>query len=415
VTAARSIRRAAGWLALLAALVLPAAAGAAPPRVSAPSAIVVEAGSGDVAYAKAADARRPIASATKLMTALITLERAKLSDVLPAARYRALPVESKINLRPGERMTVADLLRGLLIESANDAAETLAQGIAGSRASFVRQMNRRAQQLGLENTHFANPIGLDQPGNYSSARDLAKLTLALRRFSFFRRTVDREEVTLRSGARPRTIDNRNQLVHRYGWIDGVKTGRTMQAGWVLVASSHRGRIPLVSVVLGTPTEEARNADTLALLRHAQGLYRRVEIVSRGEILDRVPIRYRDGATLDLVASRSVYRVLRRGDRDYDVRVVERPDEVDGPVGYGERVARAEVLVHGRRVTRVALLAADEIAAASVGRKTQDWMTRPWTLVAFAAILLLAMLLTYLRRPRQPDPRSRHAREGAEAA
>ena len=200
--------RLAAVAAVLALALAPAARAAdPPPSVSAPSALVIEAETGDVAYAKQQHRRRAIASATKLMTALLVLERSRPSTVLRAVPYRALPVESKINLRPGERMTVADLLRGLLVESANDAAVTLAERVGGSREAFVRAMNQRAAKLGLENTHFANPIGLDDPMNYSSARDLVWLTQRLRAFEFFRRTVARESVTLRSGrarARSRT-------------------------------------------------------------------------------------------------------------------------------------------------------------------------------------------------------------------
>ena len=198
------------------------------------------------------------------MTALLTLERTKPSTVYRAVRYRALPVESKINLRAGEKMTVADLLRGLLIESANDAAATLAERVSGSRPAFVQAMNVRAQQLGLKDTHYANPIGLDAPGNYSSARDLVRLTLRLRAFEFFRRTVAREQVTLRSGDRPRTLENRNRLV-RLPQINGVKTGHTQGAGYVLVGSGRQRGITLISVVLGAPSEAARESDTRRLL------------------------------------------------------------------------------------------------------------------------------------------------------
>jgi serine-type D-Ala-D-Ala carboxypeptidase (penicillin-binding protein 5/6) len=172
--------------------VLPAAAAAqSEPTVSARSAVVVEASTGRTVFAKAPNARRPIASTTKLMTALLVLERASLDDVYAAARYDALPIESKIDLRTGERMNVRDLLRALLLASANDAAVTLAVGTSGSQRAFVRDMNRRARQLGLENTRFANPVGLDTGGGYSSAADLARLTLRLRRNAFFRETVDR--------------------------------------------------------------------------------------------------------------------------------------------------------------------------------------------------------------------------------
>ena len=199
------------------------------------------------------------------MTALLTLEEARPSEVLRAVRYSALPAESKINLQPGEKMTVADLLRGLLIESANDAAATLATRVGGSEAAFVRQMNARAQKLGLKNTHFANPIGLDQAGNYSTARDLVRLTLRLRAFDFFRRTVARERVTLKTGNRPRTLENRNTLV-RLPVVTGVKTGHTQQAGYVLIGSGRKRGITLISAVLGAPSVAAREADTRKLLR-----------------------------------------------------------------------------------------------------------------------------------------------------
>ena len=183
----------AALLAALAVLLLAAPAQAAerpcPDYIQAPSAIVIETSTGVVACSRNADERRSIASTTKLMTALLTLERAKLSDTFTAARYFPGPGESRIQLQPGERMRVRDLMRGLLIESANDAAVTLAEGVSGSRGAFVKAMNRRAKQLKLTNTHYANPIGLDEAGNYSSARDLVRLATILRTNRFFRTTV----------------------------------------------------------------------------------------------------------------------------------------------------------------------------------------------------------------------------------
>src|SRR5919201_3500585 len=146
------------------------------------------------------------------MTALITLERARLSRVMTTVGYHGAPAESVIGLRAGERMSAADLLRGLLLASANDAAATLAARVGGSQRAFVAMMNARARQLGLRHTHYANAIGLDDPGNYSSAEDLVKLTLILRRNAFFREVTNLPRTTLQSGAHPRTILNRNLLV-----------------------------------------------------------------------------------------------------------------------------------------------------------------------------------------------------------
>src|SRR4051794_21329591 len=226
-----------GALAVLA--LLPGASAAAPPSLHARAAILVQPDTGDVVYARSPDARRPIASTTKLMTALLTLERTNLDDVVPAAPYHPLPAESVAGLRTGERLTVRDLLRALLLASANDAAETLAVDVSGSQAAFVRAMNARAAQLHLRNTHYANAIGLDEQGNYSSARDLVTLAGVLLRKPFFALTVNRPRATLSSGARVRRIVNRNSLVREFPFVHGVKTGHTQQAGYVLVGEAQR--------------------------------------------------------------------------------------------------------------------------------------------------------------------------------
>jgi D-alanyl-D-alanine carboxypeptidase (penicillin-binding protein 5/6) len=386
------------------------------PAVTAPSTIVVIAPSGDVACARNADTVRPIASATKLMTALLALESRKLSDVIPAARYRALPVESKINLRPGERLTVSDLLRGLLLESANDAAVTLAEGIAGSRPAFVRRMNRRAKELALTNTSYANPIGLDAPGNASTARDLATLTLALRKFDFFRKVVDRSSATLESGDRVRTIANRNVLVRRFPWINGVKTGHTRGAGYVLVASGKRNRIQLVSVVLGAATEGARSEDTLKVLAGGFRRAREVVPVRRGQRFAQVPIRYGRGARLPLVAPRTIRRVVLRTEAGGWRTVVEgRPAEVEGPVRRGARLATLVVLHRGERVTTLPLVAAAAVPEANLGTKTKDSLTKPLSMVLILAVLGATLLAARIRSRARRAANPRTAPREPEAA
>jgi len=407
-------RAATALVALLVSCGLPVTAAVAAPQISAPSAIVQDAVSGEVLYERAADSRRPIASTTKLMTALLVLERSRLSDVVPAARYRALAVESKLGLRPGERMTVADLLRGLLIASANDAAVTLAQHVSRTPAAFVGEMNRRAAALGLRDTRFANPVGLDAPGNYSTARDLVKLTLALRAFPFFRRVVDTRSTTLESGARPRTIVNRNQLVREVDEVDGVKTGRTQGAGYVLVGSATRRRIRLISVVLGTPSEAARNVDSLKLLRFGFSKYRVSTAVARRQVLGRVPIRFRTGAELDLVASRTVRRSIRRGSR-LERRVMGAPQEVEGPIREGQRLGTIEIFLDGRRVSRVPLVAASSVAEAGTTRRAKEFLTRPSTLGLLAVAVLASFLtVSVARRARSRGTRRTESR-GAPAA
>lgn len=391
-----------------------AAAAAAAPQISAPSAILQDAATGEVLYERAADARRPIASTTKLMTALLVLEQARLSDVVPAARYRALAVESKLGLREGERMTVADLLRGLLIASANDAAVTLAEHVSGTREAFVGEMNRRAAALGLSDTRFANPVGLDAPGNYSTARDLVKLTLALRGFPFFRRVVDTRGTTLKTGARPRTIVNRNQLVREVDEVDGVKTGRTQGAGYVLIGSATRRRVGLISVVLGTASEAARNADSLRLLRYGFTRYRVSTAVARRQVMARVPIRFRTGAELDLVASRTVRRSVRRGSK-LERRLVGAPEEVEGPIREGQRLGTIEIFLDGRRVSRVPLVAATSVAEAGPTRRAKEFLTRPATLGLLAVAVLASVLAAGLMGRARARGRRRSETRGVPAA
>jgi serine-type D-Ala-D-Ala carboxypeptidase (penicillin-binding protein 5/6) len=411
------LRRAAVLLAVLAALALALCAPSAhaagdPPQISAPSAVVVEASSGEVLYRRAAEKPRAIASTTKLMTALLTAERTKLGDMVSASDYVASPIESKLSLRPGERMSVADLLRGLMLESANDAAVTLAERISGSRAAFVRLMNRRARELGLENTHFANPIGLDEPGNYSSAHDLALLAVELRKHSFVRKVANRTSATLSTGYRPRTIRNRNTLLGRDSRVNGLKTGHTAAAGYVLVGTRSERGVTLVSVVLGTPSLAARDADSLALLRWGADQYDVIRPVTIGTVVDTAEIQYRRGATVNLVTDGTVRRTVRKGTK-ITINDVNVPDMVSGPVARGQKFGYREVLADGKRIAAVPIVAQSYVPGADLTQRTKDWFTRPFSLILAVAVLGGTVLVG--RRMRRGPPRRRPPRSEPEAA
>jgi serine-type D-Ala-D-Ala carboxypeptidase (penicillin-binding protein 5/6) len=367
-----------------------AVAAPAPPRVpTADAAIVVDARDGTVMFAKRPDQERAIASTTKLMTALLSLEEAEPDEVFTAPAYSPAPAESRINLRAGERMTVEDLLEALLLESANDAAVALAENVSGSRETFVEEMNDRAGELGLDHTSYANPIGLDQAGNYSSAHDLATLASLLLRNRRFARIVDMPKATLESGARPRVVANRNDLVAAYPWVSGVKTGYTLNAGNVLVGSAQRGpRARVVSVVLGEPTEAARDADTLTLLRWGLDRFSRVRIVAKGRALASADIKYRD-ETARLVPRREVSLTIRDGMRLR--RRVNAPEELEGPIAAGERVGSVTVLVDGRPVRRVALVTAEDVPGAGTIRVLLSVLGVPLTLLIAVGILVAAIL------------------------
>ena len=390
---------------LAAALVLWAATASAP-AVAAPgdpdvgraaAAIVVDASDGTTLFSKAPGERRPIASTTKLMTALLALERARPSEVFTAPGYDALPQESKINLREGERMRVRDLLEALLLESANDAAVTIAEGVSGSRAAFVEDMNARAAELGLRDTSYANPIGLDDRANYSTAADLARLATRLMDNRRFARVVDMSAAVLESGARRRVVGNRNDLIARHPFVTGIKTGHTQGAGYVLVGSAtgaNGGRV--VTVVLGEPGEAARDADTLLLLRWGLTRFRRVAALRAGRPLARPEVAHLDERAA-LVPRRGLAVTVRRGQRV--TRRVRAPQELEGPLRAGARVGSVTVLRDGRALRTVALVTARPVPAASTLDKAFALLGLPLLVVLVVGLLVIALFAALRLRGR----------------
>lgn len=217
------------------------------------------------------------------MTALVTLRRTRLDEVFADPDFHLAADDSQIGLAPGERMTVHDLLIAMMLPSADDAAEDLAYNVGdGSVARFVAMMNAQARALGLTHTHYSTPIGLDTPGNYSSASDLAALARYLRRTQpFFRRVVALPRAVIRIGDDDQVVTNLNDLVGSVPWVNGVKTGHTLDAGYVLVGSGTRNGMTLISAVLGAPSENARELDTLELLRYGFDTFQLLTPLSGG--------------------------------------------------------------------------------------------------------------------------------------
>ena len=379
----------------------PSAALAAPPAIGAPAAIVIDARTGEQIYARAPNARRSIASTTKLMTALITLERTRLNDIFTSPGYPGSAGESTIGLRAGERLSVRDLLRALMLPSANDAAYDLAVNIGGTESRFVRMMNAHARDLGLDGTHYSTPIGLDDPGNYSTANDLARLAARLIHNPTLAKIVNMPSARLSTGSRPRRVINRNDLVARYSFIDGVKTGHTNGAGYVLVGAAHGNGAQVVSVVLGTPSIAARDADSLALLRYGVSQFRRVRPVVKGRTYAEAKVKYYDDRTVRLVAARDSAFTVRRG-RSVRTRVMA-PAELEGPLPAGERVGTIQVLVRGKVERTVPLVTAAPVAAASFVRKATAPLGGVAVAVALLALLGAAVLVALRMRTHRKRP------------
>jgi serine-type D-Ala-D-Ala carboxypeptidase (penicillin-binding protein 5/6) len=332
------------------ALVLAGPAQAAPPPVRAQAFLVENASTGEILAQHASWARMPIASITKLMTVLVALDHAKLDDVVSVRSDAAAVGESTIDLRAGERITVHDLLEGALIQSANDAADALADYVGdGSTARFVAMMNAKAKELGLTRTHFARPDGLDAPGHVSSAQDVTKLAIAAMRLRAVRSIVRQRTARIEGS---RVLHTWNDLLGVFPGLIGVKTGHTGGAGWCQVAAVRRYGMTLYATILGSPTRSQRNTDLAALLRWGLERYRPAWLVRP----DRVYMRAAVGYGRDAVPIVPLHGVLRpvRVDKPLVQRVVA-PSALSLPVRRGVRVGEVRVLSGKRIVARVPLV------------------------------------------------------------
>jgi D-alanyl-D-alanine carboxypeptidase (penicillin-binding protein 5/6) len=347
-------RKACVVLVVAAALALGASALAAP-HVGGRAYLVVSA-SGDTLLEKNADERVPIASITKLMTVLVTMEHAKLGDVVTVERQAAETGEETIHLRQGDRLTVRELIEGALIQSGNDAAVALAQYVGhGSVATFVAMMNAKAHELGLTETHFANPDGLDAAGHYSSARDVTKLAEILMHKPFVRSIV-RLRVAHITG---RTLHTWNDLLGTFPGLIGVKTGHTGAAGWSEVAAAQGRGVTIYATLLGEPGRGVRNRDLAQLLAFGLSQYRVVPVISGGRVYATAQVPW-GKRPLGLVATRDFLHVARVG-RPLVERVVT-PTVVSLPIRAGQRLGQVRVYDRGTLVARAPL-----VADRSIGR------------------------------------------------
>jgi D-alanyl-D-alanine carboxypeptidase (penicillin-binding protein 5/6) len=391
---------------------------AAAPHLDVRASALIDANTGQQLTAMKAQAELPIASATKLMTALVTLEHAPLDRTLAAPAYQLAASDSQIGLLEGERMTVHDLVIAMMLPSADDAAEDLAYNVGGhSVTRFVVMMNAEAARLGLSHTHYTTPVGLDTPGNYSTATDLVALARYVRRTEpFFRRVVATASAAIRIGGRTRRVANLNTLVGRVAWVNGVKTGHTLGAGYVLVGSGTRDGMTLISAVLGATSESARESDTLALLDWGFSNFRLVTPVTAGAVIDRRPVKGRRGLRAALIASGGFSRVFPRSTAV--TTVVHAARVLTGPLRKRAMVGRVIVLAGGVPVASIPLRLARPVPAPPSGL-TATTVLGPFTLVVLVLLLGAGIVRTRRGRPtgrraagQRKHDHHRHAQPGA---
>ena len=345
------------------------------PKLNAGSWTLIDADTGLYLAGKNPDERVSIASTTKIMVALVALEEDVDMDeqviVSEKAASYAGSVYSNIGLYPYDRVSVRDLLTAALVPSGTDANYALAEHLGdGSVDEFVAKMNDKAKELGLENTHFANPAGIDAPGNYSSAADLAKITREAMKYPEFREIVNMPEATISTQDRDIDVVTTNLLVlpnsgYDYGPATGAKTGTSAQAGFCVVATAHSGDESYIAVVLDAAGDLQRFEAARTALEYGFGEYEREPLVERQEPYAELELPYRRGETVKLVAAKDVTALAGPG-----LKVVRRKTTQEAPASAkaGRKVGTVEVSVEGRSVGSSPLVVQKGYEAASIWQK-----------------------------------------------
>ncbi|MBO7393055.1 MAG: D-alanyl-D-alanine carboxypeptidase [Abditibacteriota bacterium] len=332
--------------------------------LTAASAIIEDAETGQILYGKNIHTPRQNASTTKMMTAILLIENTKPEDMITASENASETPFTSIYLQPGEKISSEDLLRAMMIRSANDTCVAAAEHISGNVADFVKLMNDKAKKLGCVDTHFVTPNGLYAPGHHSSVYDLciiARYGMTLKRFN--------EVINMRSAVlESRTVNKDNMLVKSkseflktYPGADGVKSGYIKQAGNCYVGSATRDGLRLVSAILKS---ENANAETAVLMDYIFTNYKRVHVATAGEVYDSVELPLCE--ELPITVKKDVNCVAKRSGAEVSAKT-ELTDKIKTPVKAGTKVGSLVVRVDGRQV------AAEDLIAAEDSRYTAFWL------------------------------------------
>ena len=331
--------------------------------------LLMEADSGQIIFEMNADAPRPVASVTKVMTILLTLEqlaagRVGVDDVITISPEASGMGGSQVLLDTGERQTVGTLLKCMIVGSANDAAVALAEALYGSEALCVDAMNRRAEELGMANTRFENCTGLPAQGQHTTARDVAVMSRQM--FShpdyFQYASVWMEDLDHGDG-RVTQLVNTNKLLKLYDGCDGGKTGSTNEAGYCVSATARRSDMRLIAVVLGAGSGKERFAIARQMFDYGFANYRKYPVAVRGtRVKGTLPVTggERDGVVLMLDGDLTL--LVNRGDEQRVQLSPDLPESLTAPVHEGQRAGSVVVCVEGREIARIPVVAAESVAA-----------------------------------------------------
>ena len=330
------------------------------PAVAAAAAVLIDGASGRMLYGKNPDRLLPMASTTKVMTALLALERCTLTEVVTAGKNASGVPGTSIYLREGERLSMREMLLGLMLRSGNDAAVAIAEHVSGSVEEFAALMNRRAEELGAE-AHFVTPNGLDAPGHGITARGLALVAREAMKHEAFRRIVSTQRAVIPwpGNEFDRVLTNKNRLLREYEGATGIKTGFTSRAGQCLVFSAEREGMELIGVVLncGTWFDSAERMLDWGFARFSPA-----QAAREGEVMAWARVKGGEQATVPLVAERTVSCAVREGEA-WRAEVEVLPAPLSAPVAEGSPAGVVRLVVEGQTVDECPLL---------TGRDVEKW-------------------------------------------
>ena len=318
-------------------------------EISAKSAMLVDFNTGKVLYSKNENEPLAMASMTKVMSMLLIMEKIddgslKYDDIVEISTESSSMGGSQIFLNPGDKYKVIDLLKGVAMASANDAVVALAEKTYGSKEHFIEAMNKKAESLGLKNTHFVNVHGLDEEGHYSSAYDMSVMARELlkhEKILDFTRVYE-EYLTKPDGSQIWLV-NTNKLVRFYDGVDGLKTGFTQNAGYCLTATGKKNNLRLISVVMGEESIEKRSSDTVKLLNYGFNTFKVNLIKNKSEILGKVNVQKGKKENVDVVLVNDLIELLNASDKPSNYKFKILVDKITAPVKKGDVIGKVKVL------------------------------------------------------------------------
>lgn len=334
-------------------------------QIAAKGAILIDAGSGKVLFEQDSHKQLPLASVTKVMTMLLAMEAVEkgkitLKDKVTISEYAASMGGSQMYMEPGEQHTLEELLKGIAIVSANDACVAVAEYLSGSEEIFVESMNKRAEELGMRDTHFVNTNGLPVADHFSSAYDIALMSRLLiqhkETYEWFNTWQTTITVGLPGKEKEFGLTNTNKLIKTYPGANGIKTGFTAEAGYCLSASATKNDTTLIAVALGSETSKIRNAEIAKILNYGFATYQAATVAKKGQIIKKVEILRGEPFEINAVTCDKITALVKKGEEDTVTSKAKIDSEIKVPFEKGHKIGILEVFVGKEKVVEYPLVA-----------------------------------------------------------